>query len=84
MAPSPIPSIVFRGQPREMTKEDIKEVIQSFGQAARRAREAGFDGVEIHGAHGYLLTQFLSALSNQRQDEYGGNSEGTGTFCLRW
>jgi len=44
MAPSPIPSIVFRGQPREMTKEDIKEVIQSFGQAARRAREAGFDG----------------------------------------
>jgi len=74
MAPSPIPSIVFRGQPREMTKEDIKEVIQSFGQAARRAREAGFDGVEIHGAHGYLLTQFLSALSNQRQDEYGGKT----------
>ena len=74
MAPSPIPSIVFKGNPREMTLDDIKEVIACFGSAARRAREAGFDAVEIHGAHGYLLTQFLSALTNQRTDQYGGST----------
>ena len=72
MAPSPIPSIVFKGNPREMTPEDIHEMMICFGQAARRAREAGYDAVEIHGAHGYLLTQFLSALTNQRSDQYGG------------
>ncbi|HPL97546.1 MAG: FAD-dependent oxidoreductase [Smithellaceae bacterium] len=72
MAPSAIPSIVFKGQPREMTPDDIQEVIAAYGAAARRAREAGFDAVEIHGAHGYLITQFLSALSNQRSDSYGG------------
>jgi 2,4-dienoyl-CoA reductase-like NADH-dependent reductase (Old Yellow Enzyme family)/thioredoxin reductase len=72
MAPSPIPSIVFRGNPREMTLADIQEMIACFGAAAGRAREAGFDAVEIHGAHGYLLTQFLSALTNQRSDQYGG------------
>ncbi|MRR17801.1 MAG: NADH:flavin oxidoreductase [Deltaproteobacteria bacterium] len=72
MAPSPIPSIVFKGNPREMTPDDIHEMIACFGQAARRAREAGYDAVEIHGAHGYLLTQFLSAITNQRSDEYGG------------
>lgn len=74
VAPSAIPSIVFKGAPREMTKADIEEVIAAFGRAAARARTAGFDAVEIHCAHGYLLTQFLSALSNQRTDEYGGNT----------
>lgn len=74
VGPSAIPSIVFKGTPREMTKADIEEVILAFGSAARRAREAGFDAVEIHGAHGYLLTQFLSALSNARTDEYGGKN----------
>ncbi|MCJ7662605.1 MAG: FAD-dependent oxidoreductase [Desulfobacterales bacterium] len=72
MGPSAIPSIVFPGTPREMTVDDIKEVIAAFGAAACRARDAGFDAVEIHCAHGYLLTQFLSALSNQRSDHYGG------------
>jgi len=72
MGPSAIPSIVFKGTPREMTIDDISEAIAAFGAAARRAREAGFDAVEIHCAHGYLLTQFLSALSNQRSDQYGG------------
>jgi 2,4-dienoyl-CoA reductase-like NADH-dependent reductase (Old Yellow Enzyme family)/thioredoxin reductase len=72
IGPSAIPSIVFKGTPREMTIDDINEVIAAFGTAARRARETGFDAVEIHCAHGYLLTQFLSALSNQRTDEYGG------------
>ncbi len=74
VGPSAVPSIVFKGTPREMTKEDIAEVIACFGSAAKRAREAGFDAVEIHCAHGYLLTQFLSALSNQRTDEYGGHT----------
>ena len=55
----------------EMTTEDIARVVFAFGQAARRAREAGFMGVEIHGAHGYLIHQFLSPLSNLREDAYG-------------
>jgi 2,4-dienoyl-CoA reductase-like NADH-dependent reductase (Old Yellow Enzyme family)/thioredoxin reductase len=74
VGPSAIPSIVFRGTPREMTSDDINEAIAAFGAAARRACEAGFDCVEIHCAHGYLLTQFLSALANQRSDQYGGTT----------
>ncbi|MFZ3590377.1 NADH:flavin oxidoreductase [Bacillus sp. DJP31] len=61
--------------PKEMTKEDIKEVIQSFGDAADRAKKAGFDGIEIHGANGYILDQFLTYYTNQRTDEYGGSTE---------
>ncbi|MDO9516390.1 MAG: FAD-dependent oxidoreductase [Syntrophales bacterium] len=72
VGPSAIPSLIYQMPPREMTIDDIKETIAAFGSAARRAREAGFDGVELHCAHGYLLTQFLSTLSNQRTDEYGG------------
>jgi 2,4-dienoyl-CoA reductase-like NADH-dependent reductase (Old Yellow Enzyme family)/thioredoxin reductase len=74
VGPSAIPSIIYRSTPREMTIDDISEAIAAFGAAARRAREAGFDAVEIHCAHGYLLTQFLSALANQRTDEYGGKT----------
>jgi 2,4-dienoyl-CoA reductase-like NADH-dependent reductase (Old Yellow Enzyme family)/thioredoxin reductase len=74
VGPSAIPSIVFKATPKEMTIADIKEVIAAFGSAAKRAKEADFDAVEIHCAHGYLLTQFLSALSNQRTDEYGGTT----------
>jgi 2,4-dienoyl-CoA reductase-like NADH-dependent reductase (Old Yellow Enzyme family) len=61
--------------PREMTRDDIREVAEAWGAAARRANEAGFDVVEIHGAHGYLIHQFLSAIANQRKDEYGGSLE---------
>ncbi len=61
--------------PREMTRDDIREVDQAWAEAARRANEAGFDVVEIHGAHGYLIHQFLSATANQRTDEYGGSLE---------
>ncbi|MCB6993798.1 NADPH dehydrogenase NamA [bacterium 210820-DFI.6.37] len=74
-APSAIP---FDGEsvtPRAMTKADIEETIQQFRQAAERAEKAGFDMVEIHGAHGYLLSEFLSPLTNQRTDEYGGSRE---------
>lgn len=61
--------------PREMSEEDISEVIQGFAQAAKNAKDAGFDGIEIHGANGYILDQFLTDYTNQRQDEYGGSTE---------
>ena len=73
IAPSPIRSLVFGLTPREMTRDEIQDLIAAFGAAASRAKQAGFDAVEVHGAHGYLLTQFLSSLSNQRTDEYGGD-----------
>ena len=59
-----------------MTTDDIAEVVAAFAAGARRAMEAGFDAVEIHGAHGYLLHSFLSPLSNRRTDEYGGDFDG--------
>ena len=55
-----------------MTLAQIKETVQAFAEGARRAREAGLDGVELHGANGYLITQFLSSGINDRKDEYGG------------
>jgi 2,4-dienoyl-CoA reductase-like NADH-dependent reductase (Old Yellow Enzyme family) len=60
---------------RSMTKEDIGRVCASFGTAAARAKQAGFDGVQIHSAHGYLLSEFLSPFFNKRTDEYGGSIE---------
>lgn len=82
LGPSAVPSLVYGAAPKEMTIEDIQMIIDSFGQAAVRARKAGFDAVEIHGAHGYLLTQFLSAISNQRTDEYGGDFKSRARFMI--
>jgi len=62
-------------KPREMSEDDIQTVIQAFGKAAARAAEAGADAVQIHGAHGYLINQFLSPFLNQRTDEWGGSDE---------
>ncbi len=81
-APSAIPSVIL-GQPcEEMSLERIQVVIQAFASAALRAKSAGFDAVEIHSAHGYLLNQFLSPFSNQRQDAYGGSEENRSRFVL--
>lgn len=84
IGPSAIRSFRFPqlGIPREMTKELIQETIASFGDAALRARTAGFDAVELHAAHGYLLMQFLSAHCNQRQDEYGGDFRARARFII--
>jgi len=80
VGPSPIPSLIYRIPPREMTREDIAATVRAYGDAARRAKAADFDAVEVHGAHGYLPCQFLSALSNQRTDEYGGSMENRARF----
>jgi 2,4-dienoyl-CoA reductase-like NADH-dependent reductase (Old Yellow Enzyme family) len=61
--------------PRPMTKSMIDEVVEGFASAARRVKAGGIDGVEIHGAHGYLIAQFLSPATNHREDEYGGSLE---------
>lgn len=75
----PAPSAVFekltKRMPREMTIDEIKETIEAFAQAARRAKEAGFDAVQLHGAHGYLINEFLSPHTNKRSDQYGGSTE---------
>lgn len=72
IAPSAIPCPWRRELPREMTKEEIKQVIKDFGSCARRVKEAGFDGIELHAGHGYLLAEFMSTYINKRTDEYGG------------
>ena len=73
VGPSAVPNLRSGNVPKELTKEDIQHIVNAFRQAARRTKEAGFDGVEIHSAHGYLLNQFFSPLSNKRTDEYGGD-----------
>ncbi|MCC3358741.1 NADPH dehydrogenase NamA [Bacillus sp. REN16] len=75
VAPSAIAFNERSKTPKELTLNEINETIEAFKAGARRAKEAGFDIVEIHGAHGYLINEFLSPLSNKREDEYGGTSE---------
>ena len=70
------PSEQYANSPsRNLTEKDIREIAVSFGRAARRAKEVGFDGVQLHAAHGYLMSQFLSPLFNRRTDQYGGTAE---------
>ncbi len=75
IAPSAIPFTETSRVPQALTIDGIKEVVEAFRQGARRAKEAGFDVVEVHTAHGYLLNEFLSPLANHRTDEYGGSHE---------
>ncbi|KAH9478719.1 NADH:flavin oxidoreductase [Psilocybe cubensis] len=74
-APSAIPYQDNYPHPKALTKEGIKEVVDAFEAAAKRSLKAGFDVIEIHAAHGYLLSEFLSPMSNKRTDEYGGSWE---------
>lgn len=72
----------FFATPRELTESEIEEIIQRFGRTAAIAKKAGFTGVQIHGAHGYLVSQFLSGHHNQRQDRWGGSPENRRRFVL--
>jgi anthraniloyl-CoA monooxygenase len=82
VGPSPLPYGEGCHLPREATREDLEEVVAQFVSAARRAVEADFDLVEVHAAHGYLLSSFLSPISNQRTDDYGGSMENRLRFPL--
>ncbi len=75
IAPSSIQFDETYKTPKAMTKEEITETVQAFQDGAQRAKEAGFDIIEIHAAHGYLINEFLSPLSNKRDDEYGGSAD---------
>ncbi len=82
IAPSPIPFHHSERIPHVLTVEEIKELVEDFRKAAKRSAEAGFDLIEIHAAHGYLIHQFLSPLSNTRTDDYGGNAENRARFLM--
>lgn len=82
-APSAISYKQDEPLPHELTKDEILNIITDFKNAAVRAREAGFKVMELHGAHGYLLNEFLSPLSNQRKDEYGGSFDNRIRFIVR-
>ena len=76
---SPVENVV---KPRQLTTDEIDFTIEDYRKATKAAREAGFDGVEIHGANGYLINQFLASNSNKRKDEYGGSVENRSRFLL--
>lgn len=76
--PHPFSGVV----PKPLTKDGIRQIIEEFAEAARRAKQAGMSAIELHGAHGYLIDQFLSPYSNKRTDEYGGSTENRARFAL--
>lgn len=82
VAPSAIPDPLEQAMPRELTVAEIGALVKAYASAARRTKLAGCDFVEIHGAHGYLINQFLSPFSNRRSDEYGGTQEKRNRFML--
>ena len=86
VAPSPIACRSFmygdRQVPRELTTEEVEELVEKFAEAARRARDAGADGVALHATHGYLMHQFFSPYTNKRADKYGGTLEGRARFAV--
>ena len=82
VAPSAVPCPVTGSFPRELSTQEVADLIEAFAQAARRAKIAGFDGVELHGAHGYLMSQFFSAHVNRRGDKYGGDIKGRAAIAV--
>ena len=83
IAPSAVRDMMSLVKPRQMTLNEIEETITAYGDAARKVKEAGFDGVQIHGAHGYLINQFLSCHTNRRKDEWGGSLDNRMRFLIR-
>jgi 2,4-dienoyl-CoA reductase-like NADH-dependent reductase (Old Yellow Enzyme family) len=83
LAPSAVEASFLERPARELRREEIVELIDAYAQAARRAKVAGFDGVQLHGAHGYLISQFLSPYVNRRGDEWGGDVQGRTNFLRR-
>jgi dimethylglycine catabolism A len=81
-APSADPDPLSGATPHEMSEDDIREVIGGYADTAYNLQRAGFDGAEVHGAHGYLVTQFLSPWSNHRQDRWGGSRDGRVRFLI--
>jgi 2,4-dienoyl-CoA reductase-like NADH-dependent reductase (Old Yellow Enzyme family) len=75
IAPSAVTDSSSGITPKEMSEGDVRNIINCFGQSARRAKEAGFDAVQLHAAHGYLLSEFISPYTNQRTDKWGGSTE---------
>lgn len=82
LAPS-LPNKEGRSPKKEITHDDIERIVNAFGDAGRRAKESGFDAVQIHSAHGYLLSQFLSPAYNRREDEYGGSIQNRARILLQ-
>ncbi|MGE5561582.1 MAG: tRNA-dihydrouridine synthase [Chloroflexota bacterium] len=82
LGPSDVPTPRSERKPRALTVDEIHEIQRAFAAAARRAQQAGFDAVEVHSAHGYLGSQFLSPLTNHRTDEYGGSLENRARFTV--
>lgn len=82
IAPSALPCPLCQEEPQIIDKALIQELVESYGDGAYRAKQAGFDAIELHGAHGYLIAQFMSPYSNHRTDEYGGSLENRARFAL--
>ena len=82
IGPSPVPLANSNIIPREMTLDEIQGMVEMFSYSCKRVKEAGFDAVQLHGCHGYLISSFLSPYSNQRSDQYGGNTENRARFLV--
>jgi 2,4-dienoyl-CoA reductase-like NADH-dependent reductase (Old Yellow Enzyme family) len=82
LAPSAVKVDQFPEMPVELSKDEISDIVTAFREGARRAKAWGFDAVQLHGAHGFLINQFLSPLTNRRTDEYGGSIENRSRFLL--
>lgn len=82
VAPSPVPCNAWKETPRELTEKDIEKIEDQFAEGALRAKQAGAEVIEIHGAHGYLINQFLSPYTNRRKDIYGESTENRSRFLL--
>jgi len=81
VAPSAVKAAHYSIKPLELSRKEIYEITEAFGEGARRAKEYGFDAVQLHGAHGYLINQFMSPHTNLRKDEYGGSVENRSRFA---